>query len=337
MRNKNLTRSKRPDFTSPRPDFRVPPIFPPGYLRFFGLLALPLMLAASPVTRAQSTPAYADVAPIFQKSCVMCHSGQAAPLGLRLDTLEAILEGSSRGAVVKAGAPGESELLRRIKGSSQPRMPMTGPPFLSDDEVGAIERWIEAGMQAGEPVGETPAAAAATQRPGVGEKVTYLHVAPIFATRCAKCHTENGLMGPAPEGFRLTSYESTLAAGDRVRVVPGNPGASELLRRVRGQARPPMPMDGPPYLDPDEIQLIEDWISQGAAYAEGAAAAVPAGARLRLHGRLSSATRLDDLDLVIGSGTRIDKNPRRGDYVQVRGRLDAAGRVIVERLRRRKK
>ena len=49
------------------------------------------------------------------------------------------------------------------------------------------------------------------------------------------------------------------------------------------------------------------------------------------------ATESANLELVIGIQTRIDKNPRPGVYVQLRGRVDAAGRVIVERLRRQKK
>ena len=131
------------------------------------------------------------------------------------------------------------------------------------------------------------------------------------------------------------SHQATLARGDRVRVVPGNPAASELLRRIRGQSRERMPLDGPPYLDAGEIRLIEDWIAQGAADSEGRPAPVPSGARVRLHGRLTTMNRLDDLEFVIGAHTRLDKNPRPGDYVRLRGRIDSAGRVIVDRLRRR--
>lgn len=307
---------------------------PCGSRRHLPWIAL-LLITALPSVRAQGTPDYTDVAPILQQRCVMCHSGAAPAAGLRLDSLQALLEGSAGGKVVIAGAPQDSELLRRIRGESQPRMPMTGPPFLSDSEIEIIAQWIAGGLQAG----EASAASAATPppRPAAGEKVTYLHVAPIFAIRCAKCHTENGLMGPAPEGYRLTSHQATLARGERVRVVPGNPAASELLRRIRGQSRERMPLDGPPYLDAEEIRLIEDWITQGAADAEGSPAPVPTGARVRLHGRLTAVNRLDDLELVIGAHTRIDKNPRPGDYVQLLGRIDSAGRIIVERLRRRKK
>ena len=96
-----------------------------------------------------------------------------------------------------------------------------------------------------------------------------------------------------------------------------------------------MPFDGPPYLDPEEIQLIEDWISEGARDSTGVKTAVPVGAKIRLHGRLEAGRKLDGIQLIIGSGTRIDKNPRPGDYVQVRGRIDRAGNIQVERLRRR--
>ncbi|MGK2924861.1 MAG: c-type cytochrome domain-containing protein [Lysobacterales bacterium] len=300
------------------------------------LIIAPCVLFAASL-RAQAPPAYADVAPIFAERCVLCHAGESAPLGLRLDSLEGVLEGSLRGPVVKAGAANESELVRRVTGSSQPRMPMTGPPFLDEAEIALIERWVDGGLAAA-PAATAAAASTpgtAVARPGPGQPVTWLHVAPILAQRCAKCHTEQGLMGPAPEGFRLTSYEATLAADERVRVVPGQTGASELLRRVRGQALPRMPFDGPPWLDAEEIALLEEWIRQGARDATGRPAALPVGAELRLHGNLESGGRLDGLELIIGAGSRIDRNPAPGDYVEVRGRLDAEGRVVVERLRAR--
>lgn len=297
--------------------------------------ALALSLTAATAASSLANPTYADIAPILDQKCVICHAGQIPPAGLRLNTLDAILKGGAKGPVVKAGAPADSELVRRIKGISQPRMPMTGPPFLSDSEIAALERWIAGGLQAGGPVAAVRPVVTPQQRPRPGEKVTYLHVAPILAARCAKCHTDNGAMGPPPEGFRLTSYESTLTASDRARVVPGNPNASELVRRIRGQARPRMPFDGPPYLDREETQLIEDWIAQGARNADGAPSPVPVGAAVRLHGTLDAGGKLDGLDLILGPRARVDKNPAPGAHVQVRGRLDHAGSVVVDRLRPR--
>jgi len=299
------------------------------------LLAAMLLLIA-PAAHSETAPTYSNIAPILAEKCVMCHSGQAAAAGLRLDSFDAIMKGSSTGAVVKSAQPEASELIRRIKGISQPRMPMTGPPFLSDSEIALFERWVAGGLIKGEATAVKSPQQKLKQRPGTGEPVTYLHVAPIFAKRCAKCHTDNnGLMGPAPEGYRLTSYASTLSSRDRVRVVPGKPDASALVRHIRGQSRPQMPFDGPPYLDDDEIRLIEDWVTQGARNGEGVKAEIPAGAKVRLHGKLGTGGQLDGLDLIIGSRTRIDKNPRPGDYVQIRGHLDRNGNVQVDRLRRR--
>jgi uncharacterized membrane protein len=283
-----------------------------------------------------------DLQAVLAQRCTMCHSGDSAAAGLKLDSIDALLRGSAKGAVVKPGDAAGSELIRRLKGTSQPRMPMTGPPFLVDAEVALFERWIAAGAKRGDaaPAGgpapaAAPSAGATPARPAAGEPVTYAHVAPILARRCAKCHTDNGVMGPAPEGYRLTSHAATLAAGERANVVPGQPAASELVRRIRGQARPRMPFDGPPYLSDEEIKLIEDWIAQGARDAQGAVAALPVGARLRLHGTLDGGSRLDGLELRLTGGTRIDKSPRPGDYVEVRGRVGERGEVIVERLRRR--
>lgn len=308
----------------PRPDSS--PRARPGALLLFLLLAY-----AAP----GGAVTYADLAPILAARCTMCHSGEAAPLGLKLDSLDGLLRGSNNGPVVVPGDPGASELILRLAGDRLPRMPMTGPPFLSDDEIALFADWVSGGLQRGGTADAQAPAQTAPPRPAAGEAVTWVHVAPIFATRCAKCHTERGLMGAPPEGYRLTSYEALLDAADRARVVPGLPAASELVRRVRGQARPRMPFDGPPFLDAEEIALIERWVAGGARNAAGEPAALPEGARLRLHGTLEARWRLDGLPLAVGAGTRIDKSPSPGDYVEVRGRLGAGPTVLVERLRRR--
>ena len=99
---------------------------------------------------AQTIPtpevSWADVAPIFINRCSSCHSGQLPAALLRLDSREGLLKGSQIGSVVKAGDPKSSILMRRIEGSIRPRMPMNGPPFLTNDEVSRIRSWIEQGL-----------------------------------------------------------------------------------------------------------------------------------------------------------------------------------------------
>ncbi|MBE0625318.1 MAG: hypothetical protein IH606_10950 [Burkholderiales bacterium] len=289
---------------------------------------------SSAILGAYAATAFDAIAPIFAQRCVMCHNGDAAPLGLRLDSLENVLKGSQKGAVVKSGDPDASELVRRIRGQSQPRMPLTGPPFLGADEIALIENWVAGGLVAG----TGAAKPSQPDRPKAGEAVTYLHVAPILLQRCAKCHAANGLKGAPPEGYRLDTWEETIARADRLRVVPGNPAASELVRRIRGQALPRMPFDGPPYLAEEDILLIEQWIRQGARDAQGKPAPAPAGASLRLHGTLNNINNtweLDGLPLSVDAATRIDKRPGPGDYVEVRATVQRDGAVRANRIRRR--
>ncbi len=297
------------------------------------LLLTALNLALNTSAAAQVT--FTDIQPILQQRCVMCHSGEAAPLGLKLETLKQLLKGSVYGPVLIAGNATESKLYKRLTGSTQPRMPMTGPPFLTDSQIDLFKQWIEAGLPAGEQQAEALSQAPVPIEPVSDDKINFSHVAPIFATRCAKCHTDNGLMGEAPEGYRLTSYASILSASHRVRVVPGKPAASELLRRIKGQAVPRMPFDGPPYLSDEEIHKIQAWIANGAPDGNGRVAKIPGGARIRLHGHLIDGWLLDGLPLEINRNTRQQKHPGQGDYVRVRGVIDDEGNVSVERIRRR--
>jgi mono/diheme cytochrome c family protein len=52
-----------------------------------------------------------DIKPIFQASCVRCHGDQRPKAGLRLDGLEAALQGSKDGKVIIPGKSTESDLV----------------------------------------------------------------------------------------------------------------------------------------------------------------------------------------------------------------------------------
>lgn len=165
--------------------------------------------------------------------------------------------------------------------------------------------------------------------------MTFTHVEPIFLQRCAYCHSDGGILGSPPEDLRIVSYETVVGGGERVVIVPGRPEASELLRRILGQALPRMPFDGPPFLDEEQTWLIREWIARGAPDSQGQTAPVPAGGELRLHGILTERWALDGLPLVVTSSTRIDGEVVLGAYVEVRGVLGPNGEVLVERIRER--
>ena len=294
-------------------------------------LLISFVLAAP--LQAQQAPDWGDVGPLFAARCVLCHSGDDAPLNLKLTDLGSVLRGSENGPVVLAGQPAESPLLQRLRGQAEPRMPLDGPPFLTDDEIALVAAWVEAGMPAGE-AGD-PATPPARPRPGPGDPVVFGDVRPIFLKRCAKCHSDNSKLGAPPEGLRLDTLKNILAGGERLAVVPGNPGMSQVWRRVAGLGRPRMPFDGPPWLSDEDIRLIGDWIAQGARDDTGKAAPVPSGRKVRLRGRLTGPNEIDGAAFRVGPGTRIRKPPSVGGPAEMRGIVQPDGSVLATRLRRR--
>lgn len=290
---------------------------------------------------------YQNVAPIFNERCILCHAGPGASNGFQMETYQNLIKGGNNGVVIIPGEAENSELYKRIKGTSQPRMPLTGPPFLSNDQTELIAQWINQGALDSiveDNLDSTNTTASTTLDAGISTRkqtadsgqVTFDDVKSIFIMRCMKCHSPNGIMGSPPENYLMDNYQNILSANDRARIVPGNPAASELIRRIRGQSLPRMPLDGPPYLNDDETSLIEKWVEQGARDEDGLKATIPTGAKIRLHGRYTARWNLDgNLPFKITGNTRIKKSPNLGDYVQLRGRLDTDGNIIADRLRRR--
>ena len=113
--------------------------------RLIWALAL-LALIPGAASGGSRLPGWAEVSTIFIERCVMCHSAVAgASKGLRLDDYAAALAGGERGVVLVPGDAASSELVRRLRGQSVPRMPFLSRP-LPEDQIALIERWIEAGL-----------------------------------------------------------------------------------------------------------------------------------------------------------------------------------------------
>ncbi|MBI1901273.1 MAG: DUF1549 domain-containing protein, partial [Planctomycetia bacterium] len=100
------------------------------------------------------------------------------------------------------------------------------------------------------------------------DKVPFTQVRSVFAKNCFACHGPDSDARQA--GLRLDVREvatSKLESG-AIPIVPGNPAASELFRRISStdpEVRMP-PADSGHDLKPEQIQLIERWLKQGAAY-----------------------------------------------------------------------
>lgn len=91
----------------------------------------------SPKTR-EAVSFKADIQPIFDRRCTVCHGGTA---GLYLNSYDNVLRGGMNGPVVVPRDPSSSRLLQYV---SNGNMPLGGPP-LTQAQVQTLSNWIAAG------------------------------------------------------------------------------------------------------------------------------------------------------------------------------------------------
>jgi mono/diheme cytochrome c family protein len=142
---------------------------------------------------------------------------------------------------------------------SEPTTAPASPP--TDTSAPATESPTEAATEAStEAPTEAPAVteAPATQPAVQGAAVSFASdILPIFQSRCIGCHGGERTQ----EGLDLKTHASLMAGSENGPVVaPGDAANSLLVEMVATQE---MPKRGPK-LTPDQIQLITDWVNQGA-------------------------------------------------------------------------
>ena len=179
-----------------------------------------------------------DVLPVFKANCVQCHGPETRTKGLDLTTVASVMKGGESGPVVVPGKADESLLYRVIHNGTMPK----GGKALSPEQLAIIREWIE--------VGEPSA-------------VTFEGtVEPIFKSSCVKCH---GSRAPL-KSMDLSTYAGVIKGSESGPVVvPGNPEASLLYKKVQAEE---MPMGGPP-LAKEQVAAIRAWIEAGALAASG--------------------------------------------------------------------
>lgn len=120
-----------------------------------------LDISGRPVDEGGDVPLVATLssiqANVFDPFCVICHSGAAAPLGLRLDeansftNLVGVPSRQDSGVLrVAPGNPGQSYLIRKIEGTASEgeRMPLGGAP-LPQATIDVVRQWISDGAPPG--------------------------------------------------------------------------------------------------------------------------------------------------------------------------------------------
>ena len=145
-----------------------------------GALVAILLCAAPggpPKTPPTKFPTFeSDIVPILtNRTCLGCHGPSLKMKELNLSTYQSALRGSEAGPVIVPGKPEESRLFRMVKDGV---MPPGGKIHLSDEELGVIRVWIEAGAKSTADNHSDPELS----------KVSQHDVIPIMMLRCTACH-----------------------------------------------------------------------------------------------------------------------------------------------------
>lgn len=110
---------------------------------------------ALPTASTKENITYAsDIKPIFDNSCVKCHSGNKAKAGLHMDSLAGVLKGAKQGKILTPGNPENSQIIKSIAHLTKDKdawMPplhnKAGIKPLTPDEISLIMGWIKQGAK----------------------------------------------------------------------------------------------------------------------------------------------------------------------------------------------
>lgn len=103
-----------------------------------------------------------------------------------------------------------------------------------------------------------------------GEPLDYgRDIQPILSDRCFTCHGQDA--GTREGGLRLDQRDAAMAGGDGgVVIVPGDPDASEIIKRIfthdRSEMMPPPKVKKP--LTEEQKKLLVRWVKEGAMYSD---------------------------------------------------------------------
>lgn len=233
-----------------------------------------LRLDPKPMPDSKKTSFVQHVAPILVAKCGRCHvNGNRGEFSMA--NYDALLRGSTAGAVVFAGDPAGSRMIELIESGDMPR----GGGSLSDEQLATLKKWITEGTAFdGEDrqvnlktMAPNTASGAATttevtvtRTPG-SESVSFAgEIASVLAERCNGCHVN----GQRPRGnLNMTTFAGLIRGGDSGPPVrPRDPTNSLIVQRIKGEGGGQRMPAGRPPLSDELIARIEKWISEGASF-----------------------------------------------------------------------
>ncbi|MSU63333.1 MAG: hypothetical protein EXS31_13210 [Pedosphaera sp.] len=201
------------------------------------------------------------VKPLIESSCLSCHGEKEQKGKLRLDTKAAALKGGAdKGAALVPGQPEKSPLFSStvLPPDHDDIMPPKGGP-LTREQTELLRLWISQGAEWPDNV------ALAQQR-----RVNFVKdIQPILEFNCVSCHRE----GHAKGELRLDNKSDAFKSGENgPNIIPGRADKSKVYTSTAAgpdddKLMPPAKKGGP--MPKDKIELIKDWINQGAPWPDG--------------------------------------------------------------------
>ena len=217
-----------------------------------------------------------DIAPWLVEQCSRCHI-TAERGGLSLATFTALIKGSKGGVVLFPGDPIGSRLVEAVETGDMPR----SGNKVSPENLAKLKQWVKEGAKFDGPSPNVPIASLITGKPAPNSAPTKVEppkvnlptgketvsfardVAPILIANCNGCHYDaNQVRG----GLQFNMFSQIVKGGDSGNIfVPGKPGESLIIRKLRGMEGARMPM-GRAELPESQIQLVATWIMEGATF-----------------------------------------------------------------------
>ncbi|MBI1785063.1 hypothetical protein HYR69_07950 [Candidatus Sumerlaeota bacterium] len=176
-----------------------------------------------------------------------------------------------------------ADLLKRIQVLEElvkalPALPAAAPAKPEEKKAAEAkpeEMKAEEKKMAAAPAAPPAAEAKMEEKKDDKPKITYAdNVAPILMAKCASCHNQD----KAKSDLAIDTYERVMqGGGSGADIVAGDPQGSRLYRLITHQEEPKMPMGGSK-LDDASLDIIKQWIEQGALKDKNAKKTVKAAA-----------------------------------------------------------
>ena len=188
-----------------------------------------------------------DVRPILETKCLGCHNAEKHKGGLNLESVTGLQNGGDSGVATVAGKPDESLLFQRVLAGE---MPPEEAGKLTASEIEKLRQWITAG-------------APVTNETSGQPRITQHDITPLMLLRCTACH--GGRRREADLDLR-TKAGMLRGGKSGPAVVPGDPAASLIVKRIRAEEMPPRRLLVSVSVKPmeaGELERLERWIAEG--------------------------------------------------------------------------